>query len=130
MSDQTTPRAFHIGDILSVTTGIFVSPDGIGGLYDILNYMTGDDLYTHQLPRASQQCRPALLAQHPQLTGADMRGITPDNHRERLAEAVEKYGEMLPIRPLDTNDYTPIDPLTELASMTDKPIIVVEGGAR
>jgi len=37
---------------------------------------------------------------------------------------------MLPIRPLDTNDYTPIDPLTELASMTDKPIIVVEGGAR
>ncbi len=88
MSDQTTPRAFHIGDILSVTTGIFVSPDGIGGLYDILNYMTGDDLYTHQLPRASQQCRPALLAQHPQLTacrsGREVRrdaADTPSRHK-------------------------------------------------
>lgn len=28
-------KLFHIGDILSVTTGKLLSPDGIGGLYSI-----------------------------------------------------------------------------------------------
>jgi hypothetical protein len=38
----TTTRAFHLGDILSVTTGCLVSPRGIAGVCDILNWMTGE----------------------------------------------------------------------------------------
>lgn len=55
-------REFHIGDILSITTERLVSPRLIEGVYDILNYMTGDNLMTHQLPRASRHCAPYLYS--------------------------------------------------------------------
>jgi hypothetical protein len=58
---------FALGDVLSITTDCLVSRDHIGGVYRILNYMTGDNLFTHQLPRAAEECKPALLAQHPRL---------------------------------------------------------------
>jgi len=53
-------RKFHISDILTVTTGKMVSVHNVEGLYDILNYMTEDNLYTHQLPRAMEECEPYL----------------------------------------------------------------------
>ena len=56
-------RDFHIGDILSVTTGRLVSPRRMDGVYDILNFMTGDNLFTHQLPRAARECAGPLAAQ-------------------------------------------------------------------
>lgn len=61
-------KDFHIGDILSVTTGRLVSPEHIGGVYKILNWMTSENLMTHQLPRASRECEPFLKAQHPDLS--------------------------------------------------------------
>lgn len=125
MTEQTTPRTFHIGDILSITTGYLASPRGMAGVYDILGYMTGESLFTHQLPRARQACVPALLTQHPHLGWADMRGVTLDNLTARLAVAADTYGEYLPVAPLGTGDYTARDPLAELAGMTDKPIVVV-----
>ena len=60
-------KDFHIGDILSVTTGRLVSPRHIEGVYDILNWMTGESLFTHQLPRVSREAGPVLLAAHPQI---------------------------------------------------------------
>lgn len=120
----------HIGDILSVTTGCLVSPRGIGGVYDLLNYLTGEDLYTHQLPRAMEACRPALLAAFPQLADADMRGITPATASARLAAAVAAYGETLPVATLARGTYAPQEPIAELLAMTDKPIVVIAGGDR
>lgn len=63
---MTTTREFHLGDVLSITTGRLISPRGIEGVYDILRFMTGQDLFTHQLPRAMTEMKPRLLAQHPQ----------------------------------------------------------------
>lgn len=60
-------REFDLGDVLSVTTGKLVSRRHIDGIYDVLNFLTGDNLFTHQLPRAMDVCRPAVLAQHPEL---------------------------------------------------------------
>ena len=65
-------KQFHLGDVLSITTGRLVSPRHIDGVYDILNFMTGDNLFTHQLPRASDECKPYLVAQFPQLAAAEM----------------------------------------------------------
>jgi hypothetical protein len=58
---------FHISDVLSVTTGRLVSTRHIDGVYDILNFLTGDNLFTHQLPRANKECEPWLRTQFPQL---------------------------------------------------------------
>ena len=65
-------KKFHLGDVLSTTTERLVSPRHISGVYDILNFMTGDDLFTHQLPRASEECKPYLLEQFPQLDTPEM----------------------------------------------------------
>lgn len=70
---MTTPpntqqtKDFHLGDVLSITTGVLVSFRSMEGIYDILNFMTGDDLFTHQLPRATDECKPHLLEQFPEL---------------------------------------------------------------
>jgi hypothetical protein len=110
-------RSFHLGDVLSVTTGKLVSPRLIEGVYDILNYMTGDSLFTHQLPRASRECAPWLLRQHPELATVDASGVTRTTWRRWLAEQIAQFGDSLEVEP----------PLTELREMVpDDKIIVID----
>lgn len=48
-------KVFHLGQLLSITTSKLVSPVGsspIQGVYEILDFLTKDSLFTHQLPRA------------------------------------------------------------------------------
>lgn len=126
MSDA---RDFHIGDILSVTDGHLVSPRHVEGVYDILGWMTGENLFTHQLPRASDECRPSLLAQHPDLAAVvfpERDDWTKEAVYEWLATVVAEYGETRPVLPLSAEDHTSIDPLSELRMMRpDMPIIAV-----
>jgi hypothetical protein len=70
---------FSVDDVLSITTGRLVSSHHIGGVYNILNFMTGSNLFTHQLPDAADRCRPFLLERFPELVEA---GTT--NNLERL----------------------------------------------
>lgn len=119
-------KHFHIGDILSITGEKLVSPRLISGVYDILNYMTGDELYTHQLPRAMRECRPYILKQHPQLAAVDESGVTPETWRAWLDEQIAKFGETLPVDPLPEHAHEFIDPISELAEKVhpDKIIVV------
>ena len=119
-------KQFHIGDILSITGDKLVSPRLIAGVYDILNYMTGDNLYTHQLPRAMRECRPFLLAQHPQLCNVDESTVTEATWHKWLDDQITKFGETLPVNPLPEHAHEFIDPLSELAEKVhpDKIIVV------
>jgi hypothetical protein len=118
-----TTKTFHLGDILTVTTGRLVSPRHVEGVYDILNWMTGDNLFTHQLPRAMDECRGPLLAQHPDLAGVtvpeEFGDGSPESARRAvdswLAEQVAVYGETREVEPLHEGDHTRIDPMTEFA---------------
>ena len=101
-ADLEGVRRFHVGDIISITTGRLVSPRRIDGVYDILNYMTGNDSFTHQLPRAFKECAPSLKAQHPDLVEVDIpEGLAdPDRFQRFLGELVVKYGDERPVLPL------------------------------
>lgn len=110
-------RSFHLGDILSITTGRLVSPRHIDGVYDILNYMTDDNLFTHQLPRASDECKPHILAQHPELEEIDASGVNGENWKQWLEEQVAKYGEQLEIKPLVSGIHKIKDPVEEAEEM-------------
>ncbi|MER7280561.1 hypothetical protein ABT369_39590 [Dactylosporangium sp. NPDC000244] len=100
-----TTKTFHIGDILSVTSGIFCTPNGMGGLYDILNWMTGDDLMTHQLPRASRECAPDLRRQHPDLAGVSVPGFSGEAEGLAwIAWQVQIFGETREVAPLTAGD--------------------------
>lgn len=120
-----TDRKFHIGDVLSITTGTLVSPRGMEGVYDILGYMTGESLFTHQLPRAAESCKPALLRRHPQLAGvvAECReGETWDGWVNRMAGL---YGAEVEVPTLAAGEYEPRDPVEELVGMVGAEKVVV-----
>lgn len=92
-------RTFHLSDILSITTGRLVSTRHMDGVVDILSYMCGADLFTHQLPLAVRRCAPVLLQQHPQLAG--LPADFPDSEfRVWLDQQVAWFGAELPVAPL------------------------------
>jgi hypothetical protein len=98
---MTEPRAFALSDILSVTTEKLLSHRHMTGIYDILSYMTGQSVFTHQLGDACDEAKPALLEQHPQL--ADVRppdGLDKHDLMAWLTNAEREYGETLDVQPL------------------------------
>lgn len=115
-SVRTEGREFPLADILSVTTERPLSRRHMDGLYDILGYMTGDSLMTHQLPRANDACKPVLLLQHPQLDGVvPPEGIDAPDLMAWLANAEREYGETLPVQPLAVWEHQ--NPIEELCDM-------------
>lgn len=116
MTTQPNPTGkFHLGDILSITTGVLLSPDHMDGVYRILQFMTGEPLWTHQLPRAANECTPSLLEQFPQLVGIEVPELNGAAEAERwLAEAVTRLGEWFEVKPLNPKDHTSIEPVAEL----------------
>ena len=108
-------KDFHLGDVLSVTTGNLLSPEGIGGVYKILNWMTGESMFTHQIPRIIGEARQVVLRQHPQLADVDASGVNGDNFRQWLGEQVARFGEVLPIEPMTADEHEYREPMSELA---------------
>jgi hypothetical protein len=127
----TQPRLYPLADILSVTTGRLLSHRHMDGLYDLLGYMTGDTLFTHQLPRAADTCAPALLAQHPQL-----RDVTPpdgiDVHdlMAWITDTELLHGAELPVAPLDPGAWQRQNPVEELCDMVGPERVIVFPAAR
>ncbi|MBE5453474.1 hypothetical protein E3G52_000338 [Mycobacteroides abscessus] len=125
MSNNDT-RMFGLGAIVTVITGRMLAAD-IGDIYKLLNFMTGDNLFTHQLPRASAECTPILLEQHPQLADIAVPDLPDaDAYMAYLAGLEDTYGAELPVTQLPADAHTHINPLVELANMMPgKPIITV-----
>lgn len=118
-------KEFHIGDILSVTHNKLLSPRHIEGVYDILGHMTGENLYTHQLPRVAREARPVLLEALPFLAGISVSDIDPHNWEARLADIAAEHGAMHPVPMLTMDQHERIDPLSELAEKVHPDKIVV-----
>lgn len=108
-------KLFHLGDVLSVTDGRLMSPRHMDGIYEILNFMTGDSLFTHQLPRAMKECQPYLLKQFPQLSGISFGPVTKENFDSVLEDLCAEYGEHLLVERLPKDAHEFIDPMSELA---------------
>lgn len=125
-----TKRSYGLDDVLSITTGRLLSRRHMAGLYDILNYMTGDNLMTHQLPRAATVCGPALLDQHPEL-----RDVEPPNGDSVTQEELftwldlteERHGKLLSVQPLAPGAWESRNPIEELIDMVGpEKVAVVE----
>lgn len=68
---------FSLRTVLTATTGRFLClrqdphNNGIGDLYKLLGWMTGDSPCTHHLPRYADVCKPWLLQWFPILQAAE-----------------------------------------------------------
>lgn len=128
-NDMTTTREFHIGDVISVATGRLVSLRHIEGVYDVCDFMTGENLMTHQLPRASRECEPSLREQHPGLTAEHIPPIKSREDAEAwLTSLYPKYGETVTVTKLDPADHTVIDPIAEIKMINPNAQIIELGG--
>lgn len=110
-------RSFNLGTILSVTTGVLVSPDGMAGVQELCEYMTGDAVFTHQLLRVAPVCKAELLRQLPGLADINAEDVTSENWQGWLAEQVARCGDSLYVRPLSAGSVEQIDPVSELRAL-------------
>lgn len=118
---------FNIGTILSISHSRLLT--SIGNVYEILNYMLDDNLFTHQLPRAGRFCQKFVIAEHPQLEQWDDfdEQITTENWKEYLEKAKSMFGEELEISKAPSGVWTYKKPVEELSEMVDKEKIIVVG---
>ena len=108
-------KRFHLGDVLTVTTGRLLSPAGMAGVYAILNHLTGEPVYTHQIDRVLGEAAPHVLAQFPALAAEKGDDLTPEGSALWLVEKARIYGEWFEVSPLPEHAHESIDPLSELA---------------
>ena len=134
-------KKFHLGAVLSVTARRVSHMDDV---YDILNFMTDDNLFTHQLQRAIDECKPYLLEQFPQLATPEMdfavaalgemlKSKSGKAEPEKLvagwlAKQVVKYGEEFEVKPLPRGAHQLKNPIVEAKEMMGGPekVIVVQ----
>lgn len=115
-------KTFKIGVVLTVIGDIFLCGK-VNDLYEILNFMTGVSLFTHQLPRAVRYVKPFILKQHPQLEEYCDKGINPENWREKLDYWTSVFGKELELEPCEYYEHK--DPIEELEEMVEKEKIIV-----
>lgn len=110
-------KDFPTLDVLSAATGVLVSESGIGAIYEVLNWMTGESLFTHQLPRVGREAQPVILALHPELRAAyeEAEQVTPANWKHWAARWKSRYGETISVPKMNLGQHESIDPLSELA---------------
>lgn len=122
----TTGRVVHLttAQALTLGTGRLVCP--ITDLYAALNQITGDNLYTHQLPRAGRWVEPYI---HAALSWTDQEHRAQeylDNHHPE--EAMSLWAEDVSAAHGETHQvpylgayWKPQDPITELHNLMNHP---------
>ena len=130
-----------MGDLLSVTDGRLVSPDHIGGVYNVVDFVTGEAHMTHQLPRACDVVGPWLLEQHPWLADVEFDFDIPKGADRDQAMAVvmawlegvvAEHGEMHEVEAMPFGMYVGRELVAELREMAPHMQVVpieLSGGA-
>lgn len=118
MSERKS-RDFPIDAVMSTITGILVSARGIGCVYEVLNWMTGGSVMTHQIPRISREATPVILALYPSMQTAidEARQVNGENWRKWLATWTERYGAEIAVPVMNIAEHERIDPMSELSEI-------------
>lgn len=119
-------KEFPLADVLGVLTGKLLGK--IDGIYEVCQFMTGEPVWTHQLPRVCREITPGVLRQHPRLepTIAEAGEVTPENVHALLSGWIARFGPALALEPMAPEEHERIDPVSELAEKVrpDKIMVV------
>lgn len=84
---------FHLGDLLTVASGIMVSFDGKEGLERLMGFILGEPVvWGAGIGPQAYACRVHLLSPHPWLAEVDYTAVNVDNWHEWLVARVAQYG--------------------------------------
>ena len=125
---EQTPqtRTFDLGTVLTITTDRVLTDD-FSNVYKILSFLTQEDLWTTQIPRAADAAKSYILQKYPQLAGVGEKEkiTTKEELAKFLAEKAEIFGNEFTFEPMTKLLYEHMDPITEFHSKyPDKPILV------
>ena len=124
----TETKTFPTADVLSAVTGVLVSK--IDGVYEVLSWMSGEPIWTHQLPRVSREAQTAVIAMHPTIQKAvdEAEQVNGDTWQNWLSVWLDRYGPEIAVPRLSEDQHERIDPLSELAEkMPPDRIVVIKG---
>jgi hypothetical protein len=123
-------KRFPIAVVLSATTGHLLC--NMDDVYAILNHVTGDNLFTHQLPRAFDYGKPLLVARDARLgervaLPSDLANGTREEAFRRVAACVEVHVATLGLPaemdvPSFAAGWSRMDPVAELMAMMSKDV--------
>ena len=127
---QRKTKTFPVDAVMSTVTGILVAESGIGCVYEVLNWMTGESVYTHQIPRISREAVPVMLALYPDMQAAidEAEQVNADNWRDWLAIWKARYGEQIAVPVMNIAEHERIDPMSELVEKVSPDRILIIGG--
>lgn len=144
-------KEFHLGDILSITHDVLVSPRGMDGVYELMKYLYNKPMFTHQVLTLHEEIKKELIRQHSWLTLNDVDediyilkerikkietthsekdfGISPllemkkDAVFDWLAKCCKKYGKMHFISPMPNAEIH--DPIKDAEALVGKDNVIV-----
>lgn len=113
-NSNSVTKNFHIGDILSITTGVLCFPNLMRGVYDILNFMSNDSLSTVQLGRVADEAKPYLLEQFPWLKSITKDQVAGKTNAQRIDELSKIHGEYHAVRPMHLEDHEQLSEIEDI----------------
>ncbi len=108
-------KSFTLDIVLTVTSGILLTP--IDELYRILNYLTGEQLYTHQLPRASEFAKPHIFKKYPELKKVEIPNVSTFEEVEAFINSLKNNGMLAEYELEPMTDFVAKNPIQELIEM-------------
>lgn len=106
-------RSFDLGTILSITSKrVFTDERNI---YDILEFLFGNEVYSHQMPRVMNITSTYILSFYPGLKGIGKKEIINDwqDVKAFITKQKETFGDNLVLSPMPKELCEYIDPIEE-----------------
>lgn len=125
-------KEFPAAVVVTAATGRLLCD--MGQVYEILNFLTNDNLFTHQLPRAFRECKPWLMHRHAECrlaaeseSALDKLLESATNPKDACVEWVKSLGlpETITIERIPMDDHTRRCPIEDAIGMVGKDRVVI-----
>ena len=134
IEELNTTKDFPTLAVLSVTSGrLLTQPkdasegNGIDQIYEVLEWMSDDLPFTHQLWRFIEECKPWIYQWHPEIIEADkwienklIEKCEAEDVKACQTAMLAKFGETITLQKIPQGYHEIKDPIDELFEVGEK----------
>ena len=96
-------KEFPTEAVVSAVSGIMLVDD-FGEIYEVLNFLLEDNLFTHELPAACDRARPYIYARYPWMADLDLPPGNLTALNATMSHVIAEHGPTLTLTPLKENE--------------------------